>query len=114
MPSFDIVSRLDLAEVDNAIAGIAREIATRFDFKGAKSSVTREDGSLLVLADDDLKRLQELTLRLVADNPHLRDKSMVCPHFPQPWVRDLRIGEPEAWLAFAQEPAILDLIESLK
>ena len=34
MPSFDIVSRVDLAEVDNAIAGIQREIATRFDFKG--------------------------------------------------------------------------------
>jgi ectoine hydroxylase-related dioxygenase (phytanoyl-CoA dioxygenase family) len=65
------------------------------------------------LAGDDLKRLQELTLLLVDDNPQLRDKSMVCPHFPQPWVRDLRIGEPEAWLAFAKEPAILDLIESL-
>ena len=43
MPSFDIVSRLDLAEVDNALAGIAREIATRFDFKGSKSSVTRQE-----------------------------------------------------------------------
>jgi uncharacterized protein YajQ (UPF0234 family) len=32
MPSFDIVSRLDLAEVDNALAGLGREIATRFDF----------------------------------------------------------------------------------
>src|ERR1700744_4243195 len=59
------------------------------------------------LAADDLERLQQLTLRLVADNPHLRDKSMVCPHIRQPWVRDLRIGEPDAWLAFAKEPAIL-------
>jgi uncharacterized protein YajQ (UPF0234 family) len=58
MPSFDTVSRLDLAEVDNALAGIAREIGTRFDFKGSKSAITREEGALLVLADDELKLRQ--------------------------------------------------------
>jgi uncharacterized protein YajQ (UPF0234 family) len=62
MPSFDIVSRLDLAEVDNALAGLAREIATRFDFKGAKSSVKRDEAGLTILADDELKlkQMQEL------------------------------------------------------
>ncbi len=35
MPSFDIVSKTDLAEVDNALDGIRREIAQRFDFKGS-------------------------------------------------------------------------------
>jgi uncharacterized protein YajQ (UPF0234 family) len=58
MPSFDVVSRLDLAEVDNALAGIAREIATRYDFKDSKSSVTRQEGALTVVADDDLKLRQ--------------------------------------------------------
>lgn len=58
MPSFDIVSRIDLAEVDNAVAGIMREIATRFDFKGSKSSVERKEGVLSVVADDDLKLKQ--------------------------------------------------------
>ena len=62
MPSFDIVSRVDLAEVDNALAGVAREIAQRFDFKGSKSSVKREEGVLTVVADDalKLKQMQEL------------------------------------------------------
>jgi uncharacterized protein YajQ (UPF0234 family) len=62
MPSFDIVSRLDLAEVDNALAGLAREVATRFDFKGAKSSVARDEKGLTILADDELKlkQMQEL------------------------------------------------------
>ncbi|MGA3306894.1 MAG: YajQ family cyclic di-GMP-binding protein [Stellaceae bacterium] len=62
MPSFDIVSRLDLAEVDNALQGLAREIATRFDFKGSKSSVAREEMALTILADDEMKlrQLQEL------------------------------------------------------
>jgi len=55
MPSFDIVSKTELAEVDNALAGITREIGTRFDFKGAKCSIERKDNELTVLADDQLK-----------------------------------------------------------
>ena len=58
MPSFDIVSRLDMAEVDNALAGIAREIGTRYDFKDSKSSVKAEEGALVILADDELKLKQ--------------------------------------------------------
>ena len=58
MPSFDITSETDMAEVDNALANVAREIAQRFDFKGAACSVTREDQALTVLADDDLKLKQ--------------------------------------------------------
>ena len=58
MPSFDIVSRIDLGEVDNAVAGVTREIATRFDFKGSKCSIQRKEGVLTVVADDDLKLKQ--------------------------------------------------------
>lgn len=58
MPSFDVVSRLDLAEVDNAVAGIDREIATRFDFKGSKCQIKREEGAINLVADDDLKLKQ--------------------------------------------------------
>jgi uncharacterized protein YajQ (UPF0234 family) len=58
VPSFDIVSRVDLAEVDNALAGIAREIAARFDFKGSKCAIERREGEIVLLADDDLKLKQ--------------------------------------------------------
>ncbi|HEY3912728.1 MAG TPA: YajQ family cyclic di-GMP-binding protein [Stellaceae bacterium] len=58
MPSFDIVSRIDVAEVDNAVSGMTREIATRFDFKGSKCSIERTEGSLIILADDELKLKQ--------------------------------------------------------
>jgi uncharacterized protein YajQ (UPF0234 family) len=62
MPSFDIVSRTELSEVDNAIQGAMREIGTRFDFKGSQCSLERTDESILILADDDLKlrQVQEL------------------------------------------------------
>jgi uncharacterized protein YajQ (UPF0234 family) len=62
MPSFDIVSKTDLAEVENAINGMRREIETRFDFKGSKCTIERKDELLTMLADDDLKlkQMQEL------------------------------------------------------
>jgi cyclic-di-GMP-binding protein len=58
VPSFDIVSRIDLAEVDNALAGIVREIGTRFDFKGSKCTIERQEGLVTLFADDELKLKQ--------------------------------------------------------
>ncbi len=55
MPSFDIVSEVDLQEVENAIQGVAREIKQRYDFKGSQSSITREEQTITLLADDDLR-----------------------------------------------------------
>ena len=58
MPSFDIVSKTDLAEVDNAVQNMVREIATRYDFKGSKCKIERKDEALILNADDDLKLKQ--------------------------------------------------------
>ena len=62
MPSFDIVSRTDLQEVDNAVQGAMREISTRYDFKGSCCAIERSDETLKLKADDDfqLKQVQEL------------------------------------------------------
>ena len=62
MPSFDIVSKTDVHEVDNAIAGVMREIGQRFDFNGSKCTVTRTENAISILADDEmkLKHMQEL------------------------------------------------------
>lgn len=55
--SFDIVSRVDLQEVDNAVHQAKKELATRFDFKGSKSRFdwNRDEKELILLADDELK-----------------------------------------------------------
>jgi uncharacterized protein YajQ (UPF0234 family) len=55
MPSFDIVSKVDLQEVDNAVNQAVKEIAQRYDFKGSKSQVTMENETIKVLADDDFR-----------------------------------------------------------
>lgn len=62
MPSFDIVSKTDVHEVDNAIAGVLREIEHRFDFKGAKVSIEREEDKITLVADDDPKMKQVIEL----------------------------------------------------
>lgn len=58
MPSFDVVSTADLSEVDNAVQNVMREVAQRYDFKGSKSQVVRDDEVLTIEADDDLKLKQ--------------------------------------------------------
>jgi len=58
MPSFDIVAKTDLAEVDNAVQNMVREIGTRYDFKGSKCTISRKDEVLTLNADDDLKLKQ--------------------------------------------------------
>lgn len=57
MPSFDIVSEVNLQEVDNAVNQAAKEIGNRFDFRGGQSKVTfdRETKLIKIIADDDMK-----------------------------------------------------------
>ncbi|BAH43505.1 MULTISPECIES: YajQ family cyclic di-GMP-binding protein [Brevibacillus] len=56
--SFDIVSKVELAEVNNAIQTALKEIENRFDFKGSKSSISLEKEELVLVSDDDFKLSQ--------------------------------------------------------
>lgn len=54
MPSFDVVSELDLMEVDNAFNQARKELAQRYDFKGTSTDLERQqDGSILLKANSD-------------------------------------------------------------
>jgi cyclic-di-GMP-binding protein len=59
--SFDIVSRVDRQELDNALNQARREIETRFDFKHTKTNI-ESDGKIITLVSDD-----ELKMRNVID-----------------------------------------------
>lgn len=58
MPSFDIVSKIDMTSVDNALQGVMKEMQVRYDFKGSKSEISKIDEAILISADDELKRRQ--------------------------------------------------------
>lgn len=53
--SFDIVSKFDLQEMNNAITQAEKEIDTRFDFKGSKSSMKLDKDALIIISDDEFK-----------------------------------------------------------
>ncbi|MDA8123055.1 MAG: YajQ family cyclic di-GMP-binding protein [Deltaproteobacteria bacterium] len=55
MPSFDIVSVVDMQEVDNAVNQAIKEIGQRYDFKGSKSRITLEKDGIKLLSDDDFR-----------------------------------------------------------
>ena len=55
MPSFDIVSEVDIQEIDNAVNQARKQIQTRYDFKGSKSEIQWDRKTLTVIADDDYK-----------------------------------------------------------
>lgn len=58
MPSFDIVSKLDLQEVDNAVNIAKKELLNRFDFKGSKASIELGKSEITLVADDEFKLKQ--------------------------------------------------------
>jgi uncharacterized protein YajQ (UPF0234 family) len=55
--SFDITSNVDLQEVDNALNQARKEVAQRYDFKGAKASIEFDpkESKLVLVADDEFK-----------------------------------------------------------
>ncbi|HEX2226907.1 MAG TPA: YajQ family cyclic di-GMP-binding protein [Candidatus Binatia bacterium] len=57
MASFDIVSRIDLQEVDNAVNISKKAILARYDFRGSKTEITldKKDKKIHVLTEDEMK-----------------------------------------------------------
>src|SRR4030095_7483957 len=55
MPSFDVVCKLDLPDVDNAINQTLKEVGQRFDFKGTPTEVRREAHGIHLRSADDFK-----------------------------------------------------------
>ena len=53
--SFDIVSKTDYAEVNNALNQTTKEISQRFDFKGSKATVELQEKDLMLSAEDETK-----------------------------------------------------------
>lgn len=56
--SFDIVSKVELPEVQNAIQIALKEISTRYDFKGSKSDISLDKEELILVSDDEFKLSQ--------------------------------------------------------
>jgi uncharacterized protein YajQ (UPF0234 family) len=58
MPSFDAVCEADLVEVRNAVDNAAKEIGTRFDFKGTSAAIELKDKEITLFGDADFQLAQ--------------------------------------------------------
>ncbi|HKK04547.1 MAG TPA: YajQ family cyclic di-GMP-binding protein [Gammaproteobacteria bacterium] len=87
MPSFDVVSEVDMHEVTNAVDQAKREVANRFDFKGTDSHFEHEEAAITLVSESDFQLKQmldilenKLTKRgidiacLKIDEPHIAGK----------------------------------------
>lgn len=85
MPSFDIVSELDLQEVDNAVNNVRKETETRYDFRGVHTEIdfNRKTKVISLLTGDDMK------IRAIRD--------MLISHFVRRKAdpKSMEFGEPE-------------------
>ncbi|HJN50382.1 MAG: YajQ family cyclic di-GMP-binding protein [Pseudomonadales bacterium] len=82
MPSFDVVSEVDIQEVNNAMDQANREVTTRFDFKGVGAKFEREDNLIQMTATEEfqLKQMLEiLKLKLVKRSVNLECMQMEDP-----------------------------------
>ena len=101
MPSFDVVSRIDHQEIDNAIGNATREITTRYDFKGSNTSIEKKDNSIVVLTDDEMKAGQV--------------NDMLVTHFVRRKVDPLCLKKKELEKAGGNKiKQIYDLIEGIE
>lgn len=100
MPSFDVVSRIDHQEIDNAIGNATREITTRYDFKGSNTSIEKKENSIIVLTDDEMKAGQV--------------NAMLVTHFVRRKVDPLCLKKKELEKAGGNKiKQIYDLIEGI-
>ena len=58
MPSFDVISKINYQEFDNALTNCLREIGNRYDFKGLQITIERKEKNVTTLAPDELKLKQ--------------------------------------------------------
>jgi len=82
MPSFDIVSEVDVQEIDNALNQARKELATRFDFKGSTAEIVSEKDKITLTAEDAsrLRGLREIVIgKLGKRGVDLRNVEQVEP-----------------------------------
>ncbi len=96
MPSFDVVSEVDLQEVRNAVDQANREVKTRFDFKGVDAIFEHSNSSEIVLRAEQEFQLQQM-MDILRQKLVKRKVDVGC----------MDIGEPESSLNAARQRVVI-------
>ena len=81
MPSFDIVNKVDLGEVDNAINNATREVSTRYDFRNSKTTIdlNKKELNISLVTSDEMK--MEALSTMIRSNCIKRSVDPKCLEF---------------------------------
>ncbi len=113
MPSFDIVSKLDLHELTNALDQANRELANRFDFKGADAEFERSEETIVTLkaqAEFQLKQMLDiLKQRLAARQIDIR-----CAEIADPEINLATARQKVTLKQGIDQPTAKDIVKRIK
>jgi uncharacterized protein YajQ (UPF0234 family) len=76
MPSFDVVSEIDLQEIDNAYNQAKKEVEARYDFKGSKCEIQWDKKEITLLGEDDYK--MDTMISVLQSKIHRRGIDIKC------------------------------------
>ena len=84
MPSFDVVSKVDTQEVDNAVNQVKKELTTRYDFRGTESEIDRDEKGITLKSAD--KEHLSAAYKVLMEKFVKRGVSLKSlePHDPEP------------------------------
>ncbi len=113
MPSFDIVSKLDLHELTNAVDQANRELGNRFDFKGTDAAFEREGESVVVLmaqAEFQLKQMLDILKQRLA----ARHIDIGCAEIADPEINLANAKQKVTLKQGIEQPLAKDIIKRVK
>ena len=87
MPSFDIVSKVDSMEIENAVNQANKELANRFDLKGSKAEILLEKNEIKLSAEDNFR--VKILVEIVLGKLSKRQISMKCIDKGEPDISPL-------------------------
>ena len=92
MPSFDIVSKVDSMEIENAVNQANKELANRFDLKGSKAEILLEKNEIKLSAEDNFR--VKILVEIVLGKLSKRQISMKCIDKGEPDISPLGHARP--------------------
>jgi len=112
MPSFDVVSEVDMHEATNAIDQANREVGTRFDFRGSEASFTLSDDVITLETESDFQ-LQQM-LDILNNKLVKRGIDIACLEIKDPEVSGQRAHQTVTLQQGIEQPLAKKIVKMIK
>jgi len=112
MPSFDVVSEVDMHEVTNGVDQANREVTTRFDFKGSNAKFERNEAEVTLSAQTDFQLKQMLDI--LQEKLARRGVDIACLDIKEPEIALNRARQAVTIKQGLDAPLAKDIVKRIK